>query len=245
MIYITTVLQYLDRHIWWIVIAMGATYIAYIAINMIFSPYMRHNHLVRRSICQLRQTATTGKVVPFVAGIPLQYRAQWHCYTTAHSVPAVSMFTPVHHSSSRKMTVLLFSSWASAVICGVVAVVYSSNSVAVYALFVYITISIAMYALMSIVRNRQYGVACRIFSRWVALVQAYFGSGDIGASTPAKRDDIEDMIEQLRLVKRCDKQEVPAKVASILSSQPQNVERTVAQQRKINNVLNELLVIGG
>lgn len=245
MIYIAIVLQYLDRHIWAVVIAMGALYSCYIAINMILSPYLLHNNAIRRSIAQLRHTVSTGKLVPFVTSIPAQYRAQWHCYSTAHSVPAVSMFTPLEHNSSRRAVFLLICSHAIAMLCLCISLAYSTNAVAMYAVGVYVAIMFPVHILLRWMSSRQYRQACRYFGRWVALVQAYFGMGDTAAAKPAKSSDIEDMIEQLKLIKNCEKEEVASKVATIINSQPRDVERTVAQQRRINSVLNELLVIGG
>lgn len=244
MIYITTALNFLNGHTTLLIAVMLATYGAYVVINMLFGQYRQHNRALIASIAKLRHTATTGKVVPFVASVPIMYRGQWHCYTTAHSVPAVSMFTPITSINRYRAKLLLWCSALSALLTVAVLTIDPYNSIAMYALGGYIVVQWPIHALLHAVRTKQYSRACRIFGRWVSLVQAYFGTGDTACIQPANSTDIEDMIQQLQLVKKCDTSTVADKVASILGNQPQNVERTVAQQRRINNVLNDLIVTG-
>ncbi len=244
MIYITTALNFLNLHTKLLVTAMLATYGAYVVVNMMFGMYRQHNRALIASIAKLRHTATTGKVVPFVASVPLVYRGQWHCYTTAHSVPAVSMFTPIAATSRCRAKLLLWCSIVLALLTSSVLARDPYNTLAMYSLCVFVIAQWPIHALLHTVRTKQYSRACRIFGRWVSLVQAYFGTGDTACIQPAQPKDIEDMIQQLQLVKKCDKSVVADKVASILGNQPQNVERTVSQQRRINNVLNELIVTG-
>ncbi len=242
MIYIATALNFFDKYTNIISGVMIVAYLTYVATNMIFTQYRGHNRAIVSSIAKLRQTATTGKVVPFVASVPLAYRGQWHCYTTAHSVPAVSMFTAVPATNRHRANPLLAVSIVLAVVLGVVTVRFPYNTVAIYSLGIYVLVQWPLHALLCAVRRCQYGRANRLFGRWVSLVQAYFGMGDTATAQQAKPNDIDDMIEQLQLVKRCDKSQIAQKVASILGSQPQNVERTVSQQRRINHVLNDLIV---
>lgn len=244
MIYITTALNFLSNYTKLLITAMFVMYGTYVAVNLLFGQYRGHNRAIIGSIAKLRQTASTGKIVPFVASVPLMYRGQWHCYTTAHNVPAVSMFTPIQPITRRRVVPLLWGSVLVAISIVALLILNPYNNIAMYSLVAYIVVQWPISSILHSVSNRKYNRACRLFGRWTALVQAYFGMGDTAVVCPAKADDVEDMIQQLQLVRKCDKSVVAGKVASILGSQPQNVERTVSQQRRINHVLNDLLVTG-
>ncbi len=242
MIHILTIISLFDRYIIQLVAVMLALYTIYIVGMTTCSAYHRHNRAVRNSIRQLRATVASGKIVPFVNSIPAEYRAQWHCYTTAHSAPAISMFSPLPRKSAFRWGLLPITCIVLWHILVAVYVIYNSNSIALYSMCSGVALVIPTILLVRWIASRQYAGACRLFGKYVALIQAYYGNGDLSVPQPANPVDVEYLVQQLRLIGRCAKEDQPAKVASVLNSQPQNIERTVAQQRRINNVLNDLLI---
>lgn len=237
--YIMYLLQLSNYYVVWIAGGTIAILALVMVVNMTISPYLRHNRAVSRSIKQLAITAKSGKIIPFVNSIPVYYRPQWKCYTTTRCVNASQLFTVIAPRPTFYLWRLFLIGNLLVVWLGMVFY-YHNSEIALYTVVGYGFLVIPLILVSHLVKKCHYQHSKRLSNRYISMIEACFGKGDIRIQQQCSDENIANTIEQIRLMADSHDNALQ-RVGSLLASKPIDKERTVKQQQSINKALNQLL----
>ena len=230
MYYVNTVLNFLHAHSIVILPVLWATVIVYGLANWLSNPYRKQNK--KFTACYKGVIAYPHKAAKYADRLPEEYRRQWRACINSNAKPAVVFeFVP-----KRKRTRLL---WLF-----VFAAVVSASYVAVFFLteryFSYLVFQPVFWSAFGLVtiankavKHSQQSRARKIYARLIT---------QFNRCVLYKSDVVEETVKQLQQFNRHEVDDgVVGKASALLRNKGLDTNRSVEQQRRLNNALNGLL----
>ena len=230
-----TLFYYLNRHHFVLLISTFALLAVWFVVNLFSNVYRRNNKGLKRAVKTLANCVKKQDLARFVSSIPKQYQYQWKMFAE-NEKPAQSIF--VFCVLRQKMRFFF-----PFVICLMLSLSYLVTSIVfnnyayAFAVAVY-WLAVVLFSLLIIAKNKQAKKrAVKVFNKFVRNVGTVFdGKTPFGVVDNGAVDLLVEKINLLKFEEDCH-----LKVAKLLKEAGLDNFRTVAQQRKINLALSNLL----
>ena len=230
MYYIETVLYFLSTYSIVILPVLFATVLLYGLANWLANPYRKQNK--KLSACYRGVFSYPDKISRYADKLPEDYRRQWRVVVNCDAKPSlVFEFVP-----KKKRSHLLWLFILAAVVSTMyVAVFFLAQPYFSYLVFQFVFwMGFALVTVVNIVvKNSQESKARKIFAKLIT---------QFNRSYPIKCDTVEDTVNQLQQLNRHEvNDDIVVKASELLRNKGLETNRSVDQQRRINNALNGLL----
>lgn len=231
----------LNNYVVFLVVS-GCLLIAFLIINLAINLYARDLKKIQKAIKTLKATKNES----FAAELPIEYRFMWHSYLASQNKYPRDFFRFVKkRQKSYGGIAAIF-----VVVAVMAAAVYSIASGAINGALVICAGFQALFlgtALLA-VRVNHYSrerKASLIVARMIGYMDTVFGKSK-GQKQPCEIDEkaTDELIDKIKFLREGGVPEMNAqKIASLLSGEKLSQERTVEQQKKLNEALNGLVQV--
>ena len=229
--YIETILNFLNDHALIILPVLFAMVHVFGIINWLSNVYRRQNR--RINSCYRGLCAQPDKVHLIALLLPEEYRRQWRIFVNSGADKVSQVFEFVKKDKHPRLLWLV-----------IIGAVVSSAYIAVYALvakhYTYLIFQVVymlafglIMVINGVVSNRQEKRAKHLFARLVK---------ELGKCYVRSNAQEQDTVKQLKqLNKQYVNDDVMGRASELLRNKGLETNRSVEQQRKLNNALNGLL----
>ena len=232
MSYILKVLSLLDSYSYIILPLLGVALILWGVINWLYNPYRKQNKKMR--VCTKSIRVFPDKAPTYVYSLPQDYRRQWRAFVNCGTdKPALVFEFVVKGKRLRALLLLVLSMAISSVYIAVFALVTQNYAYIVFQCAYMLAFGLIMVA-NSAISRRYERRAKRDFAQFVALLSKVTPKSDSSI--------VEETVRELRKLNRQQVNDTAVgKASELLHNKGLETNRTVEQQRKLNQALNGLL----
>ena len=232
MSYILKTLHLFDRYSFAILPALGFALILFGVINWLYNPYRKQNRSMRACIKSIR--VHPDRAPMYVCSLPNDYRRQWRAFVNCGTDRPSLVFEFVPKSRKLRGLWLFIPTTVVSALFIVVFVLIKHN----YAYLVFQCAYLLAFGLIMIANKviwRRYERrAKQTFAQFVSLLNKVTPKSDSAI--------VEETVQQLKKLNRQQvNDKVVGKASELLHSKGLETDRTVEQQRRLNNALNGLL----
>ena len=228
--YINTVLNFLHDNSVIILPCLFATVFLYGLVNWLVNPYRKQNK--KLTACYRSVSAYPAKIARYAEKLPEDYRRQWRACINCQAKPALVFEFVVKRKRSHLLWLFVLASIVSATYVAVFFVTASNYSYLVFQLVFWLAFGLVTVANRAVKRCQQ-SHARKIFARLIT---------QFNRCAPFRSCVVDDTVKQLQQLNRHEVNDtVVGKASELLRNKGLETNRTVEEQRRINNALNGLL----
>lgn len=228
--YINTVFNFLNEYSVIILPVLFATVLLYGVANWLTDPYRKQNK--KLIACYKGVCSFPDKVAKYADKLPDDYRRQWRVVINCEVKPSLAFeFVP----KRRNLRLLWFLVVSAVVSTAYIAVFFMTERYYSYLVFqgVYWLAFTLVTIINHAVNSHQQKRARKIFARLVT---------QLNRCVPIRSESVEETVRQLQQLNNCMVDDtIIGKASELLRKKGLETNRTVDEQRMINNALNSLL----
>ena len=228
--YINTVLNFLNDYSVIVLPVLFAIVLLYGIVNWIANPYRKQNK--KLVACYKGVFSFPDKVAKYADKLPDDYRRQWRVVINCEVKPSLAFEFVTKRKNLRLLWLFILSAVVSATYIAVFFLIKKNFSYLVFQGVFWLAFTL-MAIISHVVSSHQERRARIIFARLVT---------QLNRCVPIRSDTVEETVRQLQQLNRCMVDDtIIGRASDILRKKGLETNRTVGEQRLINNALNSLL----